>query len=69
MPIIYDTIEGMTSLVDITNDSVNASALAEGYTAHNSHGEAISGQLKLVSVLASTEIHDAVQAGWLQGDE
>ena len=42
---------GGNTLIDLTNDSVTPSALAEGVTAHNAAGERIVGEMPTTTVL------------------
>lgn len=44
---ISKVVYGTTILVDLTADTVKASVLSEGYTAHGANGELISGAMSV----------------------
>lgn len=50
-----------TVLIDLTNDTITASDLLSGVTAHDASGAIITGTLR---AMTTTEILSAVQAGW-----
>lgn len=52
---VNQVIYGEETLIDLTNDTVTPSALAEGETAHNSAGEEIVGTLKVLDEIVTTE--------------
>ena len=43
---VNKVVYGATVLVDLTEDTVSASDLAEGITAHSANGELVTGNLK-----------------------
>ena len=49
--VVINTENGAETIVDLTGDSVNPAALAQGYTAHDSSGKAIEGTMPTTSVL------------------
>lgn len=53
-----------STLIDLTSDTINASALLQGYTAHDATGAKIAGQMEEPVAMTSAEILAAVQAGW-----
>lgn len=52
------------TLIDLTSDTIDASALLQGYTAHDATGAKIAGQMEEPVAMTSAEILAAVQAGW-----
>lgn len=46
---ISKVIFGSNTLIDLTSDTVSADNLVDGYIAHNSAGEQISGSLKYIN--------------------
>lgn len=52
---VNQVIYGEETLIDLTNDTVTPSALAEGETAHNAAGEEIVGTLKVLDEIVTTE--------------
>lgn len=55
---INKVVYGTTILVDLTNDTVTADTLAEGYTAHDKQGNVIIGTM--VSGGGSTDVEDSI---------
>ena len=49
--VVINTENGAETIVDLTGDSVNPAALAQGYTAHDSSGKAIEGTMPTSTVL------------------
>lgn len=47
--IIMNTAKGEEILIDLTGDTVSPETLAEGVTAHNAKGEAITGTMSVIS--------------------
>jgi len=50
---------------DLTADTVEATNLLSGYSAHGSDGEAVSGTLEETIPLTAAQILAAVQVGWV----
>ena len=53
-----------TTIIDLTSDTVTAAKLAQGYTAHDATGAAITGTLEEPVAATSAEVTAAVAAGW-----
>ena len=53
-----------TTLMDLTGDTVDASVLLSGYTAHDASGAPITGSYAGATAMTSSEITAAVAAGW-----
>ena len=52
--VVINTENGAETIVDLTGDSVNPAALAQGYTAHDSSGKAIDSSCSSPSPAIST---------------
>ena len=52
---VNQVVYGEETLIDLTNDTVTPSALAEGETAHNAAGEEIVGTLKVLEEIVTSE--------------
>lgn len=57
--VVFNSEHGEQTLIDLTNDTVTPSSLAEGETAHAANGERIVGTLRAMS---------PVQSDWKQND-
>lgn len=55
---------GNETLIDLTADTVDASTLHRGVTAHNAAGVTITGEYDVPTAATSAEITAAVNAGW-----
>ena len=63
---INKVVHGGKTLIDLTSDTVDASHLVKGYTAHNKAGVAVTGTVPIQaakSITASTNDQTAVSAG------
>lgn len=48
--IVVNTENGAETILDLTNDTVTPETLAEGYTAHDKSGNAISGTMPITTL-------------------
>ena len=46
--VVYNTVNGAETLIDLTEDTVTPATLAEGVTAHDASGNVIVGQLNVL---------------------
>ena len=56
---VNKVIYGNNTLIDLTNDTVNADVLLSGYTAHDKSGALVSGSIAIAS---ASDIRTAIDA-------
>lgn len=53
--VVFNTENGVETLIDLTNDGVTPEVLAEGVTAHDASGEVITGSFTLADEMSEQD--------------